>query len=80
MKRIQFNTGRLYQRDGQRITAVEDENGETWFRDHSRMIDGVLTNNPNSLTQSNVMHFYDHGCYELRIVPAEIDEALKWVE
>lgn len=79
MKRIQFNTGRLYQADGQRITAVEDDEGHVFFCDHSRMIDGRLTNNP-FLTETAVLSQYDKGHYELYPIPQPVRDLLEWQE
>lgn len=73
-----FNTGRLYQADGQRISwQVVDkrDNGDgeivrdVLFNDHSRGISGVLTvrtwNNvyPRPVDHSDVLREYDAGRY-----------------
>lgn len=46
-QRIDWNTGRLYQKEGQQITAIDlgvDEQGDHWvyFNDWSRGVDGFV--------------------------------------
>lgn len=41
--RIQFNTGNLYGPDGQRIVAVQTDDGAIHFHDLTRGIDGYIT-------------------------------------
>ncbi len=44
MARIDFNTNRLYARDGQLISAIyKPDLHQIWFHDHSRMIHGRIT-------------------------------------
>jgi hypothetical protein len=40
---VLFNTGRRYGPEGQRIAAVQLADGTVVFRDHDRMVSGVLT-------------------------------------
>lgn len=69
--RTQWNTGRLYQRDGQVIVAVfipqGHRGGVVQFCDHSRMIDGQfeVSSTPGSESElrDRVMHHYDHNDY-----------------
>jgi len=42
-KNVCWNTGRLYSAEGQRITARQNDDGTIVFRDHDRMVEGVLT-------------------------------------
>ncbi len=47
---ITFNTGRLYTREGQIITArYDEEEGKTYFTDHSRMIHNQVIEGPMNL-------------------------------
>jgi len=68
-----FNTGRLYQADGQRISYVCNAEGVIRFKDHSRMIDGVcrqpvrmdIWNRMSPITRAAaVMSRYDHCEYD----------------
>ena len=67
-----FNTGRLYQTNGQIITTLPLPNQSvTLFKDHSRMIcgeiDGVLT------TPREVMRLYDNSKYRMSIDAMNLD-------
>jgi hypothetical protein len=42
-----FNTGRLYQKDGQKISYAIAEDGEALFNDHSRGIWGTVGQLPD---------------------------------
>jgi hypothetical protein len=64
MKTIQVNTGRMYARDGQVITATLHDDGVVTFMDHSRMIDGEFQLPQHCrLNQTELMHHYDAGNY-----------------
>jgi len=61
-----FNTGRLYQADGQRISVAEMSDGRVLFADHSRGIFGALKHWRGAfgpLTARDVMVRYDHNEY-----------------
>jgi len=60
---LHWNTGRMYTRFGQRISAVKIGD-MIWFKDHDRLIIGtVITSAP--LTQELVMTLYDNNRYRL---------------
>jgi hypothetical protein len=68
---IEFNTGRGYSSEGQRVEAwvvALDQTIPEWpvkvvyFNDRSRMIDGLVR--VRSLTEKDVMEEYDHGRYQ----------------
>jgi uncharacterized coiled-coil protein SlyX len=61
--RIQFNTGRSYTENGQRIVAVEVSPGVVIFKDYDRGIHGKVTRSIR-LDRSAVMAAYDSGEYE----------------
>jgi hypothetical protein len=65
----EWNTGRPYQRDGQRIKAKLLEDGSVVFADMSRLVDGhmgldirKLIKSPEAL-QRYVMSCYDKSMY-----------------
>lgn len=60
MNKISFNTRRMYTSNGQEIDAIQLDDGQVLFVDHSRGIDGLLT---CELTQAAVMREYDSGHY-----------------
>ncbi|MBN9552925.1 MAG: hypothetical protein J0H31_29755 [Alphaproteobacteria bacterium] len=65
---LTFNTGRLYQSDGQIIRAVFDEQARVVrFNDFSRMVSGEFPyqryNNTEFDLARAVMVAYDHGIY-----------------
>jgi hypothetical protein len=62
---IFFNTGRYYDKHGQRITAVKLQGypDTVLFVDHSRMVSGVIRNFNHDLDPYTVMAAYDHGLY-----------------
>lgn len=57
--RIRFNTGRLYTKFGQRITATLHDDGVVTFHDHDRMVDGEFKLYGDRFDKSVVMHAYD---------------------
>ena len=69
MDKIEFNTGRMYSDQGQRIVAevIDKEDCEVLpmlivkFTDLDRMIEGVVE--VFSLTQEEIMHQYDTNQY-----------------
>lgn len=61
MKTIHFNTGRMYTRHGQRITATLHDDGVVTFYDHDRMIDGEYRLLDDVFGPSNVRRMYDGG-------------------
>ena len=62
MKTIQFNTGRLYTKEGQVIVATLHDDGVVTFMDHSRGVDGQFTLGLHcSFNEIEVMHWYDSG-------------------
>lgn len=64
--KTQWNTGRQYGPDGQRIVAVVDGGG-IFFKDHTRRIDGYIVCQMQHMSerevQENVMLAYDRGMY-----------------
>lgn len=64
--RVQFNTGRQYGPDGQRIVAVVTHGG-IFFKDHTRGIDGYIVCQMQNMSardvEENVMLAYDRGMY-----------------
>lgn len=65
-KRIQFNTGRCYTAQGQRIVALLHEDGVVTFRDHDRMIAGEYTPaHPEAFGASQVLRRYDSNQYTM---------------
>lgn len=63
-----FNTGRLYTRDGQRISVEIRDDHSVLFNDHSRGIDGKLDvkispDLPKWRIIEAVMHHYDRNQY-----------------
>lgn len=69
MNRLQFNTGRKYTAQGQRIVAVLHEDGVVSFNDHARMIWGEYkSHHPNPIeafTREIVLMMYDAGKYHM---------------
>lgn len=66
MNRLQFNTGRKYTAQGQRIVAVLHDDGVVSFNDHDRMIWGEFKLPLHCrLSQTEVMHWYDSGQYQM---------------
>lgn len=65
-----FNTGRLYQADGQWIKAIQLDDNSVVFADLSRGVDGVIRDKPAGLItslgqmQAFVMRHYDRNNYE----------------
>jgi hypothetical protein len=65
MNSIEFNTGRKYTADGQRIKATLHADGVVTFFDHGRHIDGEFVLGAHCrLSQVEVMHWYDSGQYK----------------
>lgn len=79
--KVQFNTGRYYTAEGQKIVAVVVKGG-IFFRDHSRGIDGYIVCNMQHMSESdvkdNVMLAYDRGMYSYHDGVYAID--LRWEE
>jgi len=73
---IQFNTSRLYTKEGQIIRAVTQEDGSIIFHDFSRMGSGRIARpqrEPDSDYQcaSLVVTAYDLGLYDSYVHPDE---------
>jgi hypothetical protein len=65
-KRIQFNTGRRYTAQGQRIVAVLHDDNVVTFRDHDRMIAGEYTSYfPEDFCAKEVLDIYDCNAYHM---------------
>lgn len=60
MKTIQFNTGREYSDQGQRIIATQLEGGQIVVLDLDRHIDLMLPATVE-FTQADIMQAYDHA-------------------
>ena len=79
METLKFNTGRQYTDKGQRIAAVLLDNGDIYFNDIDRHIDGTISANGltrdeiigfNLFSRNEVMRAYDYsewkmGCSQL---------------
>jgi hypothetical protein len=64
VKTIEFNTGRLYTKEGQFIKATLHSDGYVTFMDHSRSIDGGFKlPRYASFDRVEIMHHYDHNNY-----------------
>ncbi len=64
MKTIHFNTGRLYQPDGQKITATLHDDGVVTFFDHSRTVIGEFPLGEHAtFNEACVMDSYDNGLH-----------------
>jgi hypothetical protein len=66
MKTITFNTGRSYAKNGQVITATLHEDNVVTFFDHSRMIDGTISFDPEieTFNAAMVTQCYDCGYHK----------------
>ena len=76
MKVISFNTGRGYTVHGQRIKAVQLDDGRIAFTDIDRCITAVTDGDYYLFSVNGIMHAYDNGWYSLS-VPLEALKALK---
>jgi hypothetical protein len=65
--KVFFNTGRLYTKEGQVISAEWDGKGNILFCDHSRGIGGTITTSNYNWDEYHlakaIMAAYDHGLY-----------------
>lgn len=70
---LKFNTGREYTKNGQRIAAALQDNGDIVFVDVDRQIDGVISAGALTLedvlelgyfTQREIMASYDANQYD----------------
>jgi hypothetical protein len=65
MKTIQFNTGRRYTQQGQRIVATLHDDRVVTFMDHDRGIYGEFALGMHcSFNDTEVMHWYDSSTYK----------------
>ena len=63
-KTIQFNTGRKYTANGQRLTATLHDDKVVTFWDHDRMVHGEFKLGQHcSFNQTEVMHHYDNSLH-----------------
>jgi len=60
MKVVAWNTGRFYAEKGQRIAAMQLDDGRVMFADVDRGLE-YITAKPCDLTQSAVMACYDYN-------------------
>lgn len=78
---VKWNTGRMYGKEGQRMSAIETEHGVA-FTDKDRMICGLLAKSepvyPQSMTPENVMWLYDRNMYE-QTLPWQLRQQLEAV-
>ena len=79
METLKFNTQRMYTDKGQRIAAALLDNGDIYFSDIDRHIDGTISANGltrdeilgfNLFSRAEIMRAYDHsewnmGCGQL---------------
>ena len=65
---LKFNTRREYTKNGQRIAAALQDNGDIVFVDIDRQIDGVIS--AGALTCDEVLAF---GCFTQRAIMAAYD-------
>jgi hypothetical protein len=72
MKTLKFNTGREYTKNGQRIAAILQDNGDIVFNDIDRSICGIIRAGGftledvitlNCFTQRGIMESYDQNDY-----------------
>lgn len=61
----QFNTGRRYTAEGQRIVWAQFNDGAVYFRDRSRLIDGWMQTSFAVVDEQEVLAMYDSNSYEL---------------
>jgi hypothetical protein len=61
MKTIRFNTGRLYTKAGQRVTATLRDDGVVTFMDHDRGVSGEFKLCGDRFDEKIVMEAYDHN-------------------
>lgn len=63
---VHFNTGRLYSKHGQRISATRYGDGRVTFYDHDRMVDGEFRSawRPSEPLRQEVMIRYDQMDYK----------------
>ena len=82
---IKFNTGRYYTDKGQRIAAALLDNGDIYFLDVDRHIDGTimadgLTKDDiigfDMFSQRGIMSAYDAGNYQWATVPLGMRDKL----
>jgi len=66
---LKFNTGREYTKNGQRIAAALQDNGDIIFVDVDRQIDGVIS--AGALTCDDVLAL---GCFTQREIMASYDQ------
>ena len=66
---LKFNTGREYTKNGQRIAAALQDNGDIIFVDVDRQIDGVIS--AGALTCDDVLAL---GCFTQRAIMASYDQ------
>lgn len=85
MKTLKFNTGRYYTDKGQRIAAALLDNGDIYFVDIDRHIDGTVKANGLTIddvidldlfTQRAIMKAYDDNQYAWTAVPADMRSVL----
>jgi hypothetical protein len=69
MQTLKFNTGRDYTKYGQRIAAMQLDNGHVIMVDIDRHVD-ILFPLGVELTQTDIMQAYDHGWQKF---PYDID-------
>lgn len=77
MQRIQFNTGRRYTREGQRIVAMLHEDGVVTFMDHDRKIAGEFDICDAPFDRRTVLDTYDCGAYRMSSRAMSPDHALE---
>lgn len=64
--KIQFNTGRKYTAQGQRIVAVLHDDNVVTFMDHDRLIAGEYKCTcPEAFGKASVLAKYDSGAYHM---------------
>jgi len=85
MKTLKFNTGRYYTDKGQRIAAALLDNGDIYFVDIDRHIDGTVKANGLTIddvidldlfTKRAIMKAYDDNQYAWTTVPADMRAVL----
>lgn len=85
MKAIKFNTGREYTDKGQRVAAALLGNGDIYFVDVDRGIDGTIKGNGLTMgdiealglfNQRSIMAAYDNNEYAWTSVPEGMRAAL----
>lgn len=67
----EFNTGRKYTAEGQRIVWAQFNDGAVYFRDRSRLIDGWMHTNFATVDAPEILAMYDANSYSMMAPSSE---------